>query len=120
MQPNLAALEGVEGLVGVSNERQAHLGLLGVWHGAGLSTVDSAGILLRNLVNREVRHVDVGGETGLEWRTNATELLPYHAAEEGMVLDLGCATMLATLATNTVLRITQEAVNGLVRMLVCV
>jgi len=110
-EQELAALEGIEGLVSVSNEGQAHLGFLRVWHGASLSTVDSASILLRDLVNREVRHVDVGAETRLEWRTNTPKLVPHDAAEERMVLDLGCTTVLATFTADTVLRITQEAVN---------
>ncbi len=111
MQPNLAALESVEGLVGVANEGQAHLGFLRVWHGAGLGTVNGTGILLGDLINREVRHIDVGTETRLERRTNAPKLLPHDAAEEWMVLDLSCAAMLAALAADAVLRITQEAVT---------
>lgn len=108
-RPSLAALEGIESLVGVSDEGQAHLGFLGVGHGPGLSAVDSAGVLLGDLINGEVRHVDVRAETRLEWCANATQLLPHHTTEEWVVLDLGRATMLATLAADTVLGITQEA-----------
>lgn len=107
----LASLEGIERLVGVPDEGQAHLGFLGVRHGTGLRTVNGAGVLLRNFVDWEVRDVNVRAETRLEWRANATQLLPDHAAEEWVVLDLRRTTMLATLATNTVLRVTQEAVN---------
>lgn len=112
-RPSLAALEGIESLVGVSDERQAHLGFLGVGHGPGLSAVDSAGVLLGDLINGEVRHVDVRAETRLEWCANATQLLPHHTTEEWVVLDLRRATMLATLAADTVLGITQEAANGI-------
>lgn len=58
-QTNLVGLEGIEGLVSIADEWQTHLGFLRVRHGTGLGTVDRAGILLRNLINGEVRHIDV-------------------------------------------------------------
>jgi hypothetical protein len=71
--------------------------------------MNGASILLRNLVNREVRHVNVRAESGLEGRANAAQLVPHNTSEEWMVLDLGRTTMLTTLTTDTVLRVTQEA-----------
>jgi hypothetical protein len=54
LRASLVTLEGVEGLVGVTNEWQTHLGFLRVRHGTSLGTVDGAGILLRDLINGEV------------------------------------------------------------------
>jgi hypothetical protein len=105
---NLAALEGIEGLVGVADERQAHLGLLRVRHGTSLGTVDRAGIFLRNLINREVRHINVGAETRLEGSTDATQLIPNNSPEEGVVFDLCGAAVLAAFAANAMIRVTQE------------
>lgn len=102
-------LEGVEGLVCVADEGQAHLSLLGIWHSPSLSTMNGASVLLRNLVDREVRHVNVRAESGLKGRANAAQLVPHNTSEEWVVLDLGRTTMLTTLATDTVLRVTQEA-----------
>lgn len=103
---HLTSLESVEGLVGVSDEGQAHLRFLGVRHGTSLGTVNGAGILLRNLVNREVRHINIRAETGLKWRANVAQLLPDHTAEEGVVLNLGSTAVLTTLASDTVLGVT--------------
>lgn len=101
-------MEGIEGLVGVADEWQTHLGFLRVRHGTGLGTVDRAGILLRNFINREVRHIDVRAEAGLEGSTDAAQLIPNNTSEEGVVLDLCRASVLTTFAANTVVRVTQE------------
>ena len=106
--PPLTTLEGIKCLVGVSNERKTHLSFLFIWHGTSLRSVDGASILLRNLVNREIRHIDVRAEPWLERSPNAAEVIPDHAPKEGMVLNLGCTSALATFATNTVFRVTQE------------
>jgi hypothetical protein len=98
-------LEGIERFVCVSNEWEAHLSLLLLWHGTGLSTVDSAGIFLRNLVDGEVRNVDVRAELGLEGSANITKLLPHHSPEERVVLDLCGTTELAAFVADTVLRV---------------
>lgn len=54
-------LKRVECFVGVPDEGQAHLGVLLWCCGFGLRSVDSACVFLWDLVNREIRHVDVAG-----------------------------------------------------------
>ena len=105
----LIALERIEGLVGVADERKAHLRLLFLGHGAGLSTVLGAGVFLGNLVNGEVGNVDVRRETGFERGPDLAKLLPDDTAEEGMVLDLGGSAVLTTFLADTVFRIAEEA-----------
>ena len=107
----LGGLEGIESLVGVSNKRQTHLSFLRVWHSTSLSTVNSTGIFLRDLVDWEVRNVNVGTKSGLEGSTNRPQLFPNNTSEEGMILDLSRSTMLAAVAADTVLRVTQEAIS---------
>lgn len=103
------SLEGVERFVGVSDEWKAHLRLLLVRHGASLSAVDGTRILLRNLIDREVRHVNVRAQSWFERRADAAQLLPNDAAEEGVVLDLRCAAELAAIASDTVFCVAEEA-----------
>lgn len=102
----LVALESIERFVCIPDEREAHLSFLLVWHSTGLSTVNGTSVFLRDLVNREVRHVNVGAESWFKRSSDATKLLPDHAAEEGMVFNLSCAAVLATLITNAMLRVT--------------
>lgn len=104
----LVGLERVEGLVGVPNEGQAHFRFLLVGHGARLGPMDSARVLLRDLVDREVRYIDVGAQPGFEGRTDVAQLLPDHAAEEGVVLDLRGAAILAAIVANSVVGVAQE------------
>lgn len=104
------ALEGIECFVRVSDERQAHLRFLLVRHGASLGTVDGTGVFLRNLVNGEVRNIDVRAKSRLERGTDAAKLIPDHSAEEWVVLDLCGTSVLAAIATNPVLRVTQETI----------
>lgn len=106
----LVALESVESLVCVPDEREAHLSFLLLWHSASLSTVDGGRVFLRNLVNREVRHVDIRAESRFERCTDIAELFPDDSPEKGVVLDLCRTSMLATFATNTIFGVAQEAV----------
>lgn len=106
-----AVLKGVECLVGVADEGQAHLGLLLFRHGSRLGSMNGAGILLRNLVDGEVGHINVGAESRFERGTDVAKLVPHHAPEERVVLDLGRTTVLAALTTDAMLRVAQEATN---------
>lgn len=55
----LRVLESVEGLVGITNEGQAHLRIL-LWSRlSGLSTMNSTCVLLRNFVDWEITDIDV-------------------------------------------------------------
>lgn len=101
----LVRLERIEGFIGVANERKTHFSLLFFRHCADLCSVRCAGILLRNLVNGEVRHIDVGAESRLEWCTNVAQLVPDHTAEKGVVLDLCSTAVLATFVADTMLSI---------------
>lgn len=75
--------------------------------------MDGTGVFLWNLVNGEVRDIDVRAESWLEWSTDVAKLLPDHSAEEGVVFNLRGTAILATFATNTVFRVTQETDNPL-------
>ena len=68
-----------------------------------------AGILLGDLVDGEVRNINVRSQTGLERCADLAKLLPNNTAEEGVIFDLGRTTVLATFLTNTVFRIAEEA-----------
>lgn len=70
--------------------------------------MDGTGVFLRNLINREVGHIDVRAKARLEGRTDAPQLIPDDTAEEWVILDLLGASVLATFAADTVVRITQE------------
>jgi hypothetical protein len=48
----------------------------------------SSGIGLVNLIDREVRRIDVGREPGLKWCANTAKAVKVNAAEEGVSLDL--------------------------------
>jgi hypothetical protein len=110
------ALESVESLVSVPDEREAHLSFLLLWHGASQRTVNDGRIFLRNLVDGEVRHVDVRAEFRFERRTDIAELLPDHSPKKGVILDLRRTFALATFATNTILGVAQEAITWLVNV----
>ena len=99
-------MECVECLVCVPDEWKAHLSLLVIRHGTSLGTVNGSGVLLRNLVNGEVRHINVRAKLRLEGSTNVAELCPNDATEEWVVFDLRGAPVLATVASNTVFSIT--------------
>ena len=46
-------------------------------------------VVLVDFVRREVAHVDVGGQAGLEWCADITELLEDDTLEEGVGADFG-------------------------------
>lgn len=109
-------LESVESLVSVSDKREAHFSFLPLWHGASQRTVNDGRIFLRNLVDGEVRHVDVRAESRFERRTDITELFPDHPPKKGVVLDLRRTSVLATFATNTIFGVAQKAIMWLVNV----
>ena len=73
--------------------------------------MDGTGVFLRDLIDGEVRHIDVRAESRLKRSTNATKLIPDHSAEEWVVLDLCGTSVLAAITTNAVLRVTQETIS---------
>ena len=97
----LISLESIEGLVRVANEGQAHFRLLLFRHRASLSTVRRTGVFLRDFIDREVGNINIRGESWFERRTDLAQLIPYHSAEERVILDLGRTAVLATFITNT-------------------
>lgn len=70
--------------------------------------MDGTRVFLRNLVDWEVRHIDVRAKTRLEGSTDSTQLIPNDTSEEWVVFDLRSTSVLATIAANTVVWITQE------------
>lgn len=105
----------VESLEGVPNEWQAHLRTL--LHLANLlgSSLDLLGlekrgvISLVNFVGGEVRGIDVAGQPGLEWSSDASQRVKLDTAEEGVALDL-----MGTTTAQTVLSVAHKAVQRLV------
>jgi hypothetical protein len=90
-RPSRAA-KGVEPLVRIPNEGQAHFCAHVVSLGRRLRPQHGAGIRLRDLVNGEVLRVDVGLQARLEGCTDAPETVPLHAAEEGVLFDFVATT----------------------------
>ena len=83
----------VEPLECVPNKGQAHLGGLFLLSqtlapGCLLGTEDRRVVRLVDLVGREVRRVNVGGQPWLEGCADPPKALEFHPAEEGMALDL--------------------------------
>lgn len=75
--------------------------------------MDGTGVFLWNLVDGEVRDIDVRAESWLERSADVAKLVPDYSAEEGVVLNLRGTAILATFATNTVFRVTQETEHSL-------
>lgn len=87
----------VKSLKRVPDERQTHLGrLFGL--GAALArlkslSLENSGVVcLINFVCWEVGCVDVGGESGLEWRSDASQAVEIDTTEECVALELMGAT----------------------------
>lgn len=62
-------------------------------------------VCLINLINREIRRIDIGGEFGLEWRTDAAKGVEFNSTEEFVVLDF-----ISTTTAEAVLRVANEAI----------
>lgn len=112
VEGHLAALECVEGLVGVADKGEGHLGLLFLGHGTSLGAKEGTVVFLGNLIDGEVGDIDVGSESRLEGGTDSAQLFPYNTTEEGVVFDLRGTAMLSSFLTNTVFWVTKEAVAG--------
>lgn len=84
---------------------QAHLGVDVVGLAGHLRTVLRRRVYLRDVVDGEVLRVDVGRHPGLERRANEQEVLPLHAPEEGVLLDL----VGAAFAAEAVVYVTDKA-----------
>lgn len=99
----------------VANERQAHFRRLLLLLRAnaillqGLRLEHSCIVSLVNLIRGEVCRINVGSQTRLKRRANATQAVKVDAAEEAVVLDfVGSAT------AETVLSVANHAVEVLV------
>lgn len=99
--------ESIEALVGVTNERQTHTGFL-TTHGLVLCPQSGTVVRLWNFIDGEVLGIDSRRKLGLEWSTNATELVPDNTAEEGVLSNFSCTTK----ATTTVVGVTDKAGPG--------
>lgn len=71
----------------ISNEWQRHVSRVLVPEGIDFLAVHGRGILLGDLVNREVAHIDIGRQLGLEGGTDAAKVVPLDVVEKGMALD---------------------------------
>jgi hypothetical protein len=101
----LSSSKSIETLISVADERQAHLGRDVISLLCSLSTQSGAGVVLINLVDREVLRIDVGLQLRLERCTDATQTVPLHTTEKGMLSDFTGAAD----STKTVLGITDQA-----------
>lgn len=99
-----ASSESIEALVGVSDEGKRHAGVLAAGS-LGLSTKLGAGVCLGDFVDGEVLGVDGRLELGLEGSADSTQLLPGHAVEERVLLELFGAAV----TTKTVVCVADEA-----------
>src|SRR5436309_8052060 len=78
-------------LVSVSEKWQSQLRIRLTWLGR-IHGFQMRGIIrLVDLVNREIRRIDVGGKLGLERRTDLSQLIKDNTTEEWMSFDL-CST----------------------------
>lgn len=101
--------EGIETLEGVTDERQAEVGVVGLTSSLGRSAHLRRCVDLGNLVDGEVLGVDGAAELGLEGSADFTETVPVDTAEEGVFLEfLGAAHM-----TKAVSGLADEAVTML-------
>lgn len=105
----LGVTEGIEALEGVTNERQAEVGVVSLASSLGRGAHLRRGVDLRDLIDGEVLRVDGAGKLGLKRRTNLAKAVPVDAAEEGVLLEF-CG---ATHVTEAVLRIADEAIISL-------
>ena len=113
-RPSSRTLEGVECLIGVPNERQAHLRILLTRERLCLSTMESGIVFLWDLVDGEVAEIHVRCEPWLKGSTDVTQLFPDHATEEWMSLDRGCPVVRAAVLADSVIGIAEEAMVALV------
>lgn len=104
-----APSKSIEALVGVSDKRKRHARVLAAGS-LRLSAKLGAGVGLGDFVDREVLCIDGRLELGLEGSTNAAQLIPGDATEEGVLLQLFGTTV----ATKTVFCVTDEAIPKLV------
>lgn len=96
----------IEALERVPNERQTQLRRLlrGPATGKGLGLENGGVVRLVNLVRREVRGVNVGGETRLERRPNTAQTIELDTSEERVRLDI-----LSTVFSKTGFRVANQA-----------
>ena len=85
---SLWTTESIETLVRVPNKRQTHLRAHVVALSGRLRAKHCTRVRLWDFVNREVLRVDVGLEFRFERSADATEAVPLHAAEEGVLFNL--------------------------------
>ena len=75
-----------------------------------MCTVHRTVVLLRNLVDREVADINVGGQFRFKRCSNFPQLVPEDTTEERMFLDLRCSVVSSTFFAQSVIGVTQEAV----------
>ena len=85
----------VESLERITNEWQAHFWcvLTGCSTGSRSSSRHlkmGSVVSLINLISWEVCCIDIGGQLGLEWGSDATKSVKFNSTEEFVVLDLIC------------------------------
>ena len=90
--------ECIESLERVSNERKGHLRFVLVAGGLSLRTPLGGVVVLVDVLDGEIRNVDVGVETRFERSAYVTEFVPHDASEEWMAFDLNGAKIFAFVA----------------------
>lgn len=105
----------VKSLEGVANEWQAHFRRLLCLGVAvlldGLSLEYSGIVRLVNFVRREVRCVNIGRQSRLEWRSDAPQAVKVNTTEEGVALELMSAA-----SAKSILRVAHHAVTNKLAM----
>lgn len=107
----LISLESVKCFVCISDERQTHLRPLFIWRHATCSTTLGRNILLRDIIDGKIRHVDVGDEVWFKRGVNTPKLIPDNAVEKSVVIDL------VRLLAGTMFGLAEEASKGAIQVL---
>ena len=79
--------ESIKPLIRIPNKRQTHLRTDILTLCSRLRPQRRTHIRLRNLINREVLRIHIGGEFRFKGCADATETVPLNAAEEGVLFD---------------------------------
>lgn len=91
----------LESFESIPNKRQRHISRMFIPQRIHSSPFLAACIILRDFINGKVAHINSGLQIGFEWCTDAAELVPGDAAEEGVGFDF-LGAILAVMAAKTV------------------
>lgn len=68
-------------------------------------------VFLWDFIDREIRDIDIRGETGFEGSTDSAKLFPDNTTEERVVLDLISTAVGTAFLANTVFCVAEETIE---------